>query len=118
MTVEMPWIIAALCVLGGGFIAWGAARLALIWPLLALALLLAAIALQLRMAAQGRDGFHDLAAITAQVFTVVPALSGVAAGLTIAHLRGHRLRWRGRAGLLTMLALATAVAAAATTFLM
>ena len=70
MTIETPWIIAACCLAGAGFIAWGAARLRLIWPLLVLSLLLAAIALQLRLAAQGRDGFHDLAAMTAQAFTV------------------------------------------------
>ncbi|WP_282603003.1 hypothetical protein [Paracoccus sp. PARArs4] len=118
MTIETPWIIAACCLAGAGFIAWGAARLRLIWPLLILSLLLAAIALQLRLAAQGHDGFHDLAAMTAQAFTVLPALLGVATGLGIAFARRHRLRWRNAAGGLTVLALLTAGVAAGTTFLL
>lgn len=118
MTIEFPWIIAALCLLGGGFIAWGSARLRLIWPVMVLSLLIAAIALQLRLAAGGREGFHDLAAITAQAFTVAPALIGVAAGLAVAFVRGHRLRWWGRAGALAVLALLTAIAAVVTTFLL
>ncbi|MBU2959024.1 MULTISPECIES: hypothetical protein [unclassified Paracoccus (in: a-proteobacteria)] len=114
----MPWIIAACCLLGAGFIAWGSARLRMIWPLLILSLLLAAIALQLRLAAQGRDGFHDLAAVTAQAFTLSPALLGVATGLGLAFAFRHRLRWRSRAGGLTLLALLTATVSAATTFIL
>ena len=89
-----PWIIAGLCLSGAGVIAWGSARLQLRWPLLILAVLLAAIALQLFRAAQGQGGFHDLAAVVAQSFTVLPALLGMVTGLALARIRGHRLAWR------------------------
>lgn len=101
-----PWLIAGLCLAGAGVIAWGAARLRLRWPVVVLALLLAAIALQLFRAGQGQGGFHDLAAIVAQTFTVLPALLGMLTGLTIARLRGHRLVWRSVWGAVTALAMA------------
>ena len=112
-----PWIIAGLCLIGSGFIGWGGARLKLRWPLMVLALLLMAIAFQLLFAARGRDGFHDLAAIVAQAFTVLPALLGMAVGLAIAHILGHRVQWRKGAGLVTVAAFASALGAAAATFL-
>lgn len=112
-----PWIIAAACLAGAAFITWGTVRLGLRWPLLALAWLLAAISLQLFFAAQGQGGFHDLAAVVAQTFTVLPALLGLGMGLAIARLRGHRLAWRRAAGVLTALGLLTAAGAAAATFL-
>ena len=111
------WIIAALCLAGSGFIAWGSARLKLRWPLAVLALLLMAIAFQLLHAARGRDGFRDLAAIVAQAFTVLPALLGMAVGLAIAHIRHHRVRWRRGAGLVAAGASLTALGAAVATFL-
>lgn len=112
-----PWIIAGLCLAGAGFIAWGSARLRLRWPLLVLALLLAAIALQLLNAAQGQGGFHDLAAIVAQSFTVLPALLGTALGLALATLRGHAPAWRRPSGWLSLLALLVAGLAAGATLL-
>lgn len=112
-----PWIIAGLCLTGAGFISWGAARLHLRWPLLILSLLLAAIALQLFFAARGQGGFHDLAAIVAQTFTVIPALLGTVTGLALATIRGHHLRWRSRAGALAVLGLLTAAGTAAATLL-
>lgn len=112
-----PWIIAAVCMAGAGFIAWGSAGLGLRWPLLALSWLLAAIALQLFLAAQGQGGFHDLAAVVAQTFTVLPALLGVVAGLALARLGGYRPAWPHAMGLLTALGLLTAAGAAAATFL-
>ncbi|WP_378942599.1 hypothetical protein [Paracoccus sp. R86501] len=112
-----PWIIAGFCLVGSGFIGWGSARLKLRWPLMVLALLLMAIAFQLLFAARGRDGFHDLAAIVAQAFTVLPALLGMAVGLAIAHIRRHKVRWRQGAGLVTAVAFVLALGAAAATFL-
>lgn len=112
-----PWIIAGLCLVGSGFIAWGSARLKLRWPLMVLALLLMAIAFQLLFAARGRDGFHDLAAVVAQAFTVLPSLLGMAVGLAIAHVRRHKVRWRSGPGLVTAAAFASALGAAAATFL-
>mgnify|MGYP006901855871 CR=1 FL=1 len=112
-----PWIIAAACLAGAGFIAWGSVRLGLRWPLLALAWLLATIALQLYLAARGREGFHDLAAVVAQSFIVLPALLGLGIGLVLARLGGHRAAWRRVTGLLTALGLLTAAGAAAATFL-
>ncbi|WP_410216476.1 hypothetical protein [Paracoccus sp. (in: a-proteobacteria)] len=110
------WIIAAMCCAGAGFVAWGAARLQLRWPLLALSLLLSAIAAQLFLAVQGREGFHDLAAIVAQSFTTAPALLGLLAGLALARLRGYGIRWRSGAGLLTAGALLAAAGLIAATF--
>ncbi|MFC0200221.1 hypothetical protein [Paracoccus rhizosphaerae] len=112
-----PWLIAALCLGGAGFIAWGAARLRLRWPLLVLAGLLAAISIQLFLAAQGRDGFHDLAALVAQAFTVLPALGGVALGLALAAFQGRSLSWRNPLGGITIAALALAAGSTAATFL-
>lgn len=113
-----PWIIAGLCLTGAGFVAWGAARLQLRWPLLILSALLAAIALQLYLAGRGQEGFHDLAAVVAQTFTVIPALLGVVTGLLLAGIRGHHLRWRSRSGILSALALAIAAGAAGATLLL
>jgi hypothetical protein len=112
-----PWLIAALCALGSGVIAWGAMRLRLRWALVMLSVLLAAISLQLFVAARGEEGFHDLAALVAQAFTVVPALAGVAAGMALAAVSGHRPIWRDRVGVLIILALLLAAAVAAATFL-
>ena len=112
-----PWLIAALCLGGAGLIAWGAARLRLRWPLLVLAGLLAAISLQLFLAARGRDGFHDLAALVAQAFTILPALGGVALGLALAAFQGRRLPWRDPVGCITIAALVLAAGSAAATFL-
>lgn len=110
-----PWVIAAACLAGAGLIAGGAAWLRLRWPLLALALLLAAIALQLFRAGQGQGGFHDLAAIVAQSFTVLPALIGMLLGLGVARLRGRSLAWRSGWGALTALAMAASAALIAAT---
>ncbi len=110
-----PWIIAGLCLSGAGVIAWGSARLQLRWPLPALAALLAAIAVQLFLAAQGQGGFHDLAAIVAQSFTVLPALLGMVTGLSLARIRGHRLAWRSPPVLLALASMLTAGLAVAAT---
>ncbi|MFN3273140.1 MAG: hypothetical protein ACK41U_00550 [Paracoccus sp. (in: a-proteobacteria)] len=112
------WLIAGACLLGAGFVAWGCARLRLRWPLLVLSLLLAAIAVQLFLAARGQGGMHDLAALVAQALTVAPALLGVAVGLGLAHLRGHRAGWRSLPGFLSLLALAVAAGAVVLTFLL
>lgn len=113
-----PWLIAGLCLAGAGFIAGCATLLRMRWPLLALSVLLAGIALQLFLAAQGQAGFHDLAAVVAQTFTVLPALLGVVLGVALMRLRGHRLAWRSLPMLLTAIALLTATLAAAATLLM
>ena len=113
-----PWIIAGLCLTGAGVIAWGSARLQLRWPLLVLAALLAAIALQLFRAAQGQGGFHDLAAVVAQSFTVLPALLGMVTGLALARIRGHRLAWRSPQIVLTLASMLVAGLAAAATLVL
>ncbi|WP_265501071.1 hypothetical protein [Paracoccus beibuensis] len=112
-----PWLIAGLCCAGSSFIAWGAARLRLRWPLLVLSALLAAIAIQLFLAARGQEGFRDLAALVAQAFTVLPALVGVACGTAMAGPQGHRLAWCGRTGLATVAALLLSAAVVGATFL-
>lgn len=112
-----PWLISALCAGGAGIIAWGAARLRMRWPLLVLSLLLAAIAGQLYLAARGQGGFHDLAAMTAQMHTVLPALAGVVAGLALAAMRRHPPPWRGRAGVFSAAGLLAAAALAGATLL-
>lgn len=112
------WLIALACLVGAGFIAWGSARLRLRWPLVVLSLLLAAIALQLFLAARGQGGMHDLAALIAQALTVAPALIGTAAGLGVARARGHRADWRGLPGALALLGFAVSAAAAVMTFLL
>lgn len=111
------WVIGTACLLGAGFIAWGAARLRMRWPLAALSVLLAAIATQLFLATRGQDGMHDLAALIAQALTVTPALLGVATGLILARLRGHPLPLRGLPGVISALGLLVAGAVAAMTFL-
>jgi len=113
-----PWIIAAICCAGGGFIAWGSAHLRLRWPLAILSLLLAAISIQLLLAAQGREGFHDLAALVAQTFTVLPALVGVLTGLVLARLGRQRMAWRGIAGAVAGLGLLVAAVGVAATLLL
>lgn len=113
-----PWLIAAACLAGAGFLSWGTARLGLRWPLVILAGLLAAISGQLFLAARGQGGFHDLAAAIAQVFTVLPALAGIGLGLEVARLRGHRLAWRSLPGAVILAGLAAAAAGAAGTLLL
>ncbi|TJZ91566.1 hypothetical protein FA743_10715 [Paracoccus gahaiensis] len=113
----IPWIIAGSCLAGAGLIAWGCARLQMHWPLAILSVLLAAIALQLYLAARGQGGFHDLAAITAQMFTVIPALLGTLAGLGLAALRRRHIAWRRPTGMLSALALLTAAGLATATLL-
>ncbi|WP_405404790.1 hypothetical protein [Paracoccus sp. Ld10] len=113
-----PWLVAALCLSGAGVIAWGSARLNLRWPLLVLSALLAAIAIQLFLAAQGQGGFHDLAAVVAQSFTVLPALLGAVMGLCVARVRGHHLAWRSLHLLLTLAAMVTAGLAVAATLIL
>ncbi|TGN50456.1 hypothetical protein E4L95_17465 [Paracoccus liaowanqingii] len=112
-----PWIIAGSCGTGAALISWGSARLQMRWPLAILSVLLAAIALQLYLAARGQGGFHDLAAITAQTFTVIPALLGCLAGLALAALRRHPVAWRRPTGILTALALLAAAGLATATLL-
>lgn len=113
-----PWLIAGVCAAGAGLIGWGAARLRLAWPCLALSLLLAAIVGQLLWAARGQGGYRDLAAILAQGFTVLPALAGLAAGLVLAALGGHAPAWRGRAGLASGVCLAAAAGMVAATLML
>lgn len=112
-----PWLIAGICLVASGFVAWGSARIGLRWPLLVLSALLAAISVQLFLAAQGPDGFHDLAALVAQAFTMVPALAGLGCGLLLAGFQGHGMTWRGRGGIAMSLLLLLALAAIAATFL-
>lgn len=113
-----PWIIAASCALGAGFIAFFGATLRLRWPLAALSILLAAIATQLLLAARGDGAYHDLAAIRAQSFTTAPALAGIAAGLALASVRGARAFHRDLPGLTLILGLLVAVAAVAASALL
>ncbi|MFN3524912.1 MAG: hypothetical protein ACK4YU_02380 [Paracoccus sp. (in: a-proteobacteria)] len=112
------WLIALACLFGAGFIAWGSARLRLRWPLVVLSLLLAAISVQLFMAARGQGGMHDLAALIAQALTIAPALIGTATGLAVARARGHRADWRGLPGALTLLGFVVAAGVSVLTFLL
>lgn len=113
-----PWLIAAACALGAGFIGFFGATLRLRWPLAALSLLLAAIATQLFLAARGDGTYHDLAAIRATRFTVIPALAGIAAGLIAAFAATRRFPWRSVPGALTLLGLTVAAGAGAWTLLL
>ena len=88
------------------------------YAILPLITLLAAIALQLFFAAQGKGGFHDLAAVVAQSFTVLPALLGMVTGLSLARIRGHRLAWRSPQVLLALASMLTAGLAAAATLVL
>lgn len=111
-----PEAIGLACLLGAGVIAYGSARLRLVWPVAVLALLLAAISGQLFMAAQGQGGFHDLGALIAQGYVTAPALLGAVAGLLLARISGHPLRWRSVAGGLAGLGLAAAGLGVAASF--
>lgn len=112
------WFLGLACLAGAALIAFGSARLRLGWPLAILSLLLAAISLQLYLAATGQGGFHDLGAYVAQAFTTAPALIGIVTALLLARINGHPARWRGLAGALTALGLMSAAAAIAATFLL
>lgn len=113
-----PWAVAAGAFLGAGFLAWGDARLALRWPLAGLSLLLAVISVQLFRAARGYEGFHDLDAFVAQFATVFPALAGIALGLAVAALAGHRPLHRDATGAATVLGLSVAAASVALTLML
>lgn len=109
-------LVALACLAGAGVIAFGSARLRLGWPLVVLALLLAAISAQLFLAARGQGGFHDLGALVAQSYVTSPALLGVVVGLLLARIYGQGLRWRSLSGAATALGLAIAALAVAATF--
>ncbi|SCY10749.1 hypothetical protein [Paracoccus tibetensis] len=111
-----PEAIGLACLLGAGVIAFGSARLRLAWPVAVLALLLAAISGQLYMAAQGQGGFHDLGALIAQGYVTAPALLGALAGLVLARIAGHALRWRSLSGGLAGLGLIAAGLGVAASF--
>ncbi|MDP5305548.1 hypothetical protein [Paracoccus spongiarum] len=106
-----PWLIAAAAALGAGLIAFLSAALRLRWPVAVLSLLLAAIATQLFLAARGNGAYHDLAALRAQMFTTVPALAGIAAGLALAAARGIAPIRRDLPGAAVVLGLLVALAA-------
>lgn len=114
----MPvWVIAAACFLGAAFMSFTAIWLRLRWPLAVLSLLLAAIAMQLFLAAKGQNGFHDLAAIRAQSFTVVPAIAGIAASFAVATALGFTALRRDLSGLIIVVGLLIAVGAVAASLL-
>ena len=105
-----PWLIAIACASGAALIAAASTWLRLRWPLAILSLLLAAIATQLFLAARGQNGFHDLAAMRAQMFTVLPALGGTVLALIASERFLCRYPWHSLPGVLTLLGLAGAVA--------
>lgn len=107
-----PVVISAACLIGATAITLGCSYLRLRWPLTALSLMLAAIALQLTNAAQGQGRVHDLGAWLAMRHTVIPALSGVAAGVGIGEFCGLRLQYHGWQGALTAAALILSLCAA------
>lgn len=113
-----PWIVAAACAFGAALISFGSSVLRVRWPLTALAVMLAVIALQLWSAARGTEGVYDLAAYRAMSFTVIPALAGLVIGLIAAETRARRFDWSGWVGAVTLVALAIAVGAAGWTLLL
>ncbi|RNF33052.1 hypothetical protein [Paracoccus methylarcula] len=113
-----PLLISAACLIGAGAVALGCSALRLRWPLTALSLLLAVIALQLTDAARGRNGVHDLGAWLAMRHTVVPALLGIALGAVIGKSRGWHLRHHGWQGGATVAALILSLFAAGYTLLL
>ncbi|TRW97237.1 hypothetical protein FNJ84_06850 [Paracoccus sp. M683] len=108
-----PWLVAALCLMGAGFIGYWSASRGPWWPATVLSLLLAVISLQLYFAFRGDGTYHDLAAWTAMTFTVMPGLVAAVAGIWLGGVRGpgRAAIWRGWQGQLTGLALAVALAA-------
>jgi hypothetical protein len=113
-----PWLIAIACASGAALIAAASTWLRLRWPLAILSLLLAAIATQLFLAARGQNGFHDLAAMRAQMFTVLPALGGTVLALIASERFLCRYPWHSLPGVLTLLGLAGAVAMSGWTMLL
>ena len=113
-----PWLIAIACASGAALIAAASIWLRLRWPLAILSLLLAAIATQLFFATRGQNGFHDLAAMRAQMFTVLPALGGTALALIVSERFLRRYPWQSLPGVLTLLGLAAAVGMSGWTMLL
>ncbi|SIS66355.1 hypothetical protein [Paracoccus saliphilus] len=113
-----PLLISAACLIGAGAVALVCSALRLRWPLTALSLMLAVIALQLAQAARGQAGVHDLGAWLAMRSTVVPALLGIAAGIVIGKALGWRLQYHGWQAGVTAAALILSICAAGYTLLL
>lgn len=100
-----PWPIAAICLMGAGFIAFWSAYARIRWVPAVLALLMAVIALQLFAAYRGDGQYHDLSAFRAMMATVLPGLAGTVIGLSLGSWLGAGLLWRTAWGVVTALAL-------------
>ncbi len=106
-----PFLIGVISLLCAGFIAGYCTFRRLWWPVIALVVLTAIIALQLYFAYQGDGHYHDLSAFTAMQATVIPALVGTVIGILTGERFGQGVNWRSWQGALTLIALTVALGA-------
>lgn len=101
MTETAQYLIAAASFFGAALIAGWCCHQRMRWPLMVLSSLMAVIALQLYFAFKGDGSFHDLAALRAMRFTVLPALVGTGVGVIAGERFGKGLGWRSWQGVMT-----------------